>query len=221
MPPRTSQNAAVRSTEGARGGTVSRRRGRPFGSKNKPKSLVPLDVADKLLLPLRDQLPPEHYEYIRGVVKDGKAVSTKKELQTLILLLSRNLWGALVDEMRPPQEPDNLDDALELVKEAGTTKPNQVFRRDVTERLKVLNSLLGLLYQVEKREEEKPDGREPLLTVYGARGLDRSRVAVLVGVQPSPSAGDVDGTGWSPDEARNVSGELPERPLELSSGEQE
>lgn len=190
---RREQNAAPRATEKARPGAKNRGsggveqargRGRPAGAKNKPKSLVPAELAETLLLSMKDQLPAEHFDYVRGVIKDGKAVSTKRELQTLILLLSRNLWAALIDEMRPPEAPDNLDDAIEMVKETGKTEPKQVFRRDVTERLKVLNSLLGLLHQIEVKEEEKKDGPEPLLAIFAQRGLDRSRLAVLVGVQP-------------------------------------
>lgn len=188
MPPASSQNAKPRATEGPRDtGAVSKgkgantgRRGRPPGAKNKPKSILPAEIAEGMLLAMEGQLPPEHFEYIRGVVKGGKAVSTKLELQTLIVLLSRNLWGALLDEMRPPAEPENLDDAIELVKETGDTHPKQVFRRDVTERLKVLNSLLSLLNQIEKRDEEnKTDGDAPILKIWAQRGM-QTRVAVLV-----------------------------------------
>jgi hypothetical protein len=129
---------------------------------------------------MRDQLPKEHFEYVKGVVKDGKAVSTKNELQTLILLLSRNLWGALIDEMRPPAAPENFDEAIDLVKETGELKPKQVFRKDVTERLKVLTSLLNLLHQIEKKEDdEKDQGEDPLVKIWAARGME-GRVAVLI-----------------------------------------
>lgn len=193
------QNAVTRTTEGPRdSGAVSKgkgattgKRGRPAGSTNKPKSLVPKDIADTMLLAMRDQLPPEHYEYVKGVVKDGKAVSTKTELQTLILLLSRNLWAALVDEMNPAPEPENLDDAIELIKDTGTTAPKQVFRRDVTERLKVLNSLLSLLNQIEKRDEDrKVDGENPLIKIWAARGM-QARVAVVINTLPELPAGEV------------------------------
>ena len=196
----------------------------------------------------------------KGVVKDGKAVSSKNELQTLILLLSRNLWAALIDEMRPP-EPDSFEDAVEFLQTTGrlhdggqalvkareriierdygidgpicgrcgegfdlslnglhpdgltvghivpvarggsdddsNLRPEHrrcnlavqerrpqpaapVFRRDVTDRLKVLSSLLNLLHQIEKKEDdEKDQGDNPLVKIWASRGM-QGRVAVLI-----------------------------------------
>lgn len=200
MPPVSSQNATVRSTEGPRDtGAVSKgkgaaRRGRPPGAKNKPKSILPAEIAEGMLLALDGQLPEEHAAYIRGVIKGKQAVSTKLELQTLIVLLSRNLWSALLEEMRPVDAPDNLDDAIEMVKETGDIAPKQVFRRDVTERLKVLNSLLSLLNQIEKRDEEnKTDGEAPILKIWAERGM-KTRVAVLVEPETPQLPASVEGT---------------------------
>lgn len=189
------QNATPRTTEGPRQGPVSRGKGastgnrgpgRPKGAKNKPKGLLPADIAQGMLLALEGQIPQEQVDYINGVIKGKQAVSTKLELQTLIVLLSRNLWGALLEEMRPTSEPESLEDAIELVKETGDAKPKVLFRRDVTERLKVLNSLLSLLNQIEKRDEEaKTDGENPLIKIWAQRGM-QTRVAVLV--EPSVPA---------------------------------
>lgn len=174
------QNAPIRTTEGSREGAVSRgKRGRPAGSTNKPKSLVPKEVASEMLLAMKDQLPPDQFEYLRGVIQQGKAISTKTELDTLILLLSRNLYPALVGEMK-------AEDPLEEPK----------FRRDVTERLKVLNSLLGLRNQIDKRDDTQVDGSEPLLRIYANRGIDPDRLRVLIGYgaeQPRV----VDGTAYA------------------------
>jgi hypothetical protein len=194
MPPASSQNAKARATEGPRDtGAVSKgkgattgRRGRPPGSPNKPKGLITQDIANGMLLAMEGQVPAEHMTYLKGVVTGKQAVSTKLELQTLIVLLSRNLWGALLDEMRPVEAPDNLEDAIEMVELTGEAAPKQVFRRDVTERLKVLNSLLSLLNQIEKRDEEnKTDGENPLIKIWAARGL-QGRVAVLINPEPQP-----------------------------------
>lgn len=193
------KQTADRATEGPRDtGAVSKgkgattgRRGRPPGSPNKPKGLIPQDIANGMLLAMEGQIPPEHMAYLQAVVKGKQAVSTKLELQTLIVLLSRNLWAALLDEMRPPTEPDNIEDAIEMVKETGELKPKQVFRRDVTERLKVLNSLLSLLNQIERRDEEnKTDGDSPLIKIWAARGM-QARVAVVVDAAPQLPAGEV------------------------------
>jgi len=166
----TEQNAGARSTEGSREGAVSRgKRGRPQGSSNKPKSLVPKELANEMLLAMKDQLPPEHFEYMRGVILQGKTISTKSELDTLVLLLSRNLYPALVGEMKQ-------DDPLEEPK----------FRKDVTERLKVLNSLLGLRNQIDKRDDNVDDGSEPLLRIYANRGIDPDRLRILIGYSEQP-----------------------------------
>ena len=148
-----------------------------------------------MLLALEGQLPDDHAAYIKGVIKGKQAVSTKLELQTLIVLLSRNLWAALIEEMKPPAPPDTIEEALELVGETGELEPKQRFRRDVTERLKVLNSLLSLLNQIEKRDEDKkPDAESPLLTIWAQRGM-KTRVAVLVEPEtPSLPAKTVEGT---------------------------
>jgi hypothetical protein len=178
-------------------------------------------MAAGILLAMKDQVPPEHYEYLKGVIKDGKTVSTKSELDTLILLLGRNLWAALIDEMRPPTPPENIEDAMEMVKDTGDTAPKQWFRRDVTERLKALTSLLTLRANIEKRDEGKPpDGSDLIITIADRRGFDAGRLAVLVGNVPGSDPRIVDGVGRGPDEARTVSGSLAERPLGLPSGEQ-
>src|SRR5688500_14802087 len=92
--------AAKRGTEGSRPG----KRGRPPGSLNKSRSLVPQNVGKKLLQHMQEQLSPEQFEYLKGVVKDGKPIQTKDEIDTLIALLSRNLYPALIAEMLPPAE---------------------------------------------------------------------------------------------------------------------
>lgn len=139
---------------------------------NKPRSLVPVDLANEMLLTMKDQLPPEHFAYLKSVIKDGKAISTKQELDTLILLLSRNLYPALIHETAPV-----------LDEEGNETGP--AFRKDVTERLKVLNSLLSLRNQVERREEQ-PEGESPILKLWASRSME-GRVAILVN-SPEPLA---------------------------------
>jgi hypothetical protein len=88
----------------------------------------------------------------------------------------------------------------------GTVK-KVVFRRDVTERLKVLNSLLGLRHQVEKNKDEGKDGEQPLVKIVADRNLlANGRLGILVGSVPGSVAGNSDGTGWGSLPARTVSG---------------
>ncbi|HSE45301.1 MAG TPA: hypothetical protein VLA89_08215 [Gemmatimonadales bacterium] len=200
MPTRT---PAQRQTEGTRAGAVSRGdkgnrgRGRPLGSKNKPKGLIPQPVAEDLLKALQPVLPPGQLTYLREVIK-GSGIDTKRELDTLILLLNRNLWPALVAEATPEMPDDEVEDELEPQPHGGSLKRQHqtpVFRKDVTERLKVLNSLLSLRAQLDKREAEADDDTEqPLLRIFADRSIS-DRVGVLVGVQSPGVLGDTDGTG--------------------------
>lgn len=211
-PRHANSRTGLRSTEGSKKtGAVSRTRnlsgekrgrGRPLGSKNKSKSLVPTELAEQLLIKFEGQIPPEHFEYLKKVVKGGEAVSTERELDILILLLGRNLHPALVEEMNGQEEVDIDPETGEVL---GTVN-KVVFRRDVTERLKVLNSLLGLRHQVEKNKEPEKDGEQPLLKIVADRELlAGGRLGILVGGVPGSVAGNADNAGWGAIPARTVS----------------
>lgn len=170
---------AVRSTEGTKstenasraGRRGQRGPGRPKGSTNKPKSLVPKELASELLLIMKDQLPAEHFEYMKSVIKDGGAISTKQELDTMLLLLGRNLYPFLVMETQK-QTKTNPETG-----EEEEIEPH--FRKDVTERLKVWKSLLDTRAQIEKNEKPEDDGESPVLKLWASRGM-QGRVAILM-----------------------------------------
>lgn len=208
----------VRPTEGSqKTGAVSRTRnlsgekrgrGRPSGSKNKPKSLIPTELADSILLQMEGAIPAEHYDYLKGVIKRGDAISTKRELDVLILLLNRNIWPALMAETKTGEDFDDdpTDDADLKKKYDGP-----IFRKDVTERLKVLSSLLNLRNQIDKNEDSGKDGEQPLIKIVADRNLlAGGRIAVLVGGVPDRVVGDSDGTGRPALPPRTVSSPLPE-----------
>jgi hypothetical protein len=160
-----------------------------------------------MLIRFEGQIPPEHYEYLRKVVKGGEAVSTERELDILILLLGRNLHPALIEEMNGQTEIDLDPDTGEVL---GTVN-KVVFRKDVTERLKVLNSLLGLRHQVEKTKDDGKDGEQPLLKIVADRNLlEGGRLGILVGGVSGPMAGNLDNLGRSALPPRAVSSPLPE-----------
>lgn len=195
------QTGAVARTRNLSG--EKRSRGRPAGSRNKPKSLVPVELADELLLKMKDTLPPEHFDYLKGVIKRGDAIAAEKELDILIVLLGRNLHPALIEETHNvPSDPEDPESG-------GVT----VFRKDVTERLKVLNSLLSLRHQMEKSKDEAKDGKQPLLTIVADRNLlDGGRMGILLGGVPGAMAGNPDGVGRPAVPPRTVSSPLSERP---------
>jgi hypothetical protein len=189
----------AKSTEGPRPG----KRGRPKGSKNKPKGLVPSEVTEEWLPVLQKQLSPESFQYVEGVLKKGKPIETKRELDVMIAMLARNLIAAISQETMG-------------LAEYG-------FRKDITERLKILNSMLTLRHQIEKASDDgnKP-GESVLLKLVGDRKLlDGRRLGVLVGDATGSVAGDADGVGRETVRVGAVPSPVPERPLLSTGGEQE
>lgn len=193
-------SASVRTTEGSRPG----KRGRPAGSKNKSKSLVPEQVGQRLLEHMQMQLSPDQFEYLKGVVKDGKPIQTKDEIDTLIALLSRNLYPALIHEMLPSEE-------------GGL---GGIYRKDVTDRLKIVQGLLNLRHQIDKRDEPDTDKSDTILTITGRRGFNVERLGILVGRQPDRLDGSADGPRRIAYDAGTVPDTVSERQINVSRSEQ-
>jgi hypothetical protein len=190
----------VRSTEGSRPG----KRGRPLGSKNKSKTVIPTAVGNQLLRHMQEQLSPEQFEYLKGVVHDGKPIETKSEIDTLIALLSRGLYPALIGEITATGE-DGEQAAL---------------RKDVTDRLKIVQGLLNLRNQIDKRDEPEPDKSDTILTITAKRGFNLERLGVLVGQRTDRVDGGADGVGGESDIIRALPDSFSERPQHVPSGEQ-
>lgn len=181
-------------------------RGRPKGSKNKPKGLVPAELTEKMLPLLQKQLSPESFDYIEGVLKRGKPIETKRELDVMIAMLARNLMPAMVHETLP-------------VDEGGLG--GLQYRKDVTERLKILNSMLTLRRQIEKEQDDSDKPANSVLVKLVGERLDNARVGILVGIQPGAVAGDADRAGRQADTIRAVPDQVSERPLLGTGGKQE
>jgi hypothetical protein len=242
QPSKRIQNAGPRGTEGVKPGqemplsqrerglsitAPKRGRGRPKGSPNKPKGLMPKEVMNDLLPQLREMLPPEKFEYLKGVVKDGKPVSSRAEMEILILLVGRNLYPALLLEssttnktVKPVNEffEDGEDDTPEVI--AEPEEKAIYFRKDVTERLKVLQGLLASYEKIERADEDKDSGSDTILKLTVKRGFDSDRILKLVGGQSRSVAGNADGVEGFPDDVGDVSDQVVERPFLLSGGEQ-
>lgn len=218
---RNDESPAQRSTEGSKSSasrekgpqTAARRRGRPPGSRNKPKSLIPAELALDILSVMRERLPDDHYRYMEAVIKKGEAISTTKELDVLITLVRASVMPYLAMEAMPRVQTD-IDGDPVLDEEGNPKTYFPGINRDATDRLKLLNSLLSLKDSVERRkaDEDDPDAQPLIVKLAGARGLlaDGGRLALLVG-GPGGLAGDADGTGRRALPARTVSGEVPER----------
>jgi hypothetical protein len=196
--------------------------GRPKGAKNKPKSLLPPEIANEILLRMRDMLPPEHFEYMKGVVKEGKAISTETELDALILLLTRNLMPALVAETFKPKKKKSAFADMDDVEASDDDDSDDMpaFRKDVTERLKVVTSLLSLKNQVTKGKNEPVDKDDQIIKIVAGRGIDLSRTRFLLGYEPGDVARSPDIAERRTYEIGAVSGEVLERQEPIQAREQ-
>lgn len=192
--------APKRTTEGSRPG----KRGRPKGSRNRAKSLLGRELATKLMEHMQDQLSPEQFEYLKGVVRDGKQIETKNEIDTLITLLTRNLYPAIMQEMMPEEEGG-----------LGGT-----YRKDVTDRLKLVREFLTLRHSIDKNESPEDDKPNTILTITAKRGLDIGRLGLLVNSESDSVGRSPDGDRRITHEVGAVSDQLPERPLLVSDSEQ-
>jgi hypothetical protein len=153
---------------------------------------------------MQEQLSPEQFDYLKGVIRDGKPIQTKDEIDTLIALLSRNLYPALIAEMLPPEE-------------GGL---GGVYRKDVTDRLKIVQGLLNLRHQIDKNDEPDNTKSDTILTITTKRGFNPERLGILIGQQSVSVERSPDGVGGRADEVRALPDSLSERPLDDEGSEQ-
>lgn len=203
-----------------RASETRRGRGRPPGSKNKAKSVFPAEVASEVLLAMKDVVRPEDFEYMKGVIKDGKAVMTEKEVDIIILMMTRALLPAMVHEQRPFVKGNLPDDIAAEV--GGNQSIEPEFRKDVTERLKLLATFLNIKQNIEKgkRDEGSDTKEKPILNIFLRSGLDAGRLGILIGALPNNLGASTSPVGGGPDMAGTVSDQFPERPLLLPYSEQ-
>lgn len=225
------KNSAVhRSSEGHRldGGEMRtykstetiRSRGRPAGSKNKDKGIVPREVANEILDKLKPVLPEEHYDYMRGVIVQGKKINIERELDVIIMLLNRQLIPAIIVE----SEGDALDIDPEIASELKinqTSLKMPAFSKGVSERLKVVQSFMDMKLRMERQKDDsKQDKDQPILTVFAKRGIDIERLGIIASAVPGSVGGSIDISERGADGARTVSDTLPERQIAQSSSGQ-
>lgn len=226
------QEAAPRDTEGKRtkGNAIKtanthseRKRGRPKGSKNKPKALIPKEVANDLLGVVKQTLPPELYDEMKQAVKSGKNISTINEARILMKLMGPPVWQRLIEEVQPKAQPI-IDIDPDMADEIGPlpSEDNAGFDKDLNERLKVLINLMQFVAKLEQQENDQSDNTEkPILEIVARRGIDSERIKFLVGVESGNVGGDSDGTGRTEGGIRAISDSVPERQIHISDSEQE
>lgn len=192
--------------------------GRPKGSKNSPKGLIPAELADKFLDSVRPLLPEQHYQEMRLAVKEGKAISTVTEAKIMLKLLGPSLMRRLINEYDPLKGMDQ-----EVAEELGISTDESEFKKDTNDRLKVWMDLLKLVHQMESAENaaEGHSKKKPLTEITIKRGLDGSRLALLVGIESGNVGRDADGTGRETITIRTLSDSLSERQEPVQDSVQE
>jgi len=203
------QPAKARETEGivrgaaktVKAGETAKQRGRPKGSKNKVKALMTNEFHRKL----KGERTPADYAYLENVVKNGARIDVLKEITIMFAVLGRNILPMMLEEMQADEETGD-----------------KYFRKDVTERLKVWQSLGNTIHQIEKGSDEGTSDREkPILKVFENRGIDAGRLRILIGIESDSMGISVDGVGGEQVRLGAVPDQLPERPLDVSDSEQE
>jgi hypothetical protein len=220
--------AVARSTEGHRpdegemrhhkSSQTVKARGRPTGSKNKDKGIIPSEVAGEILDRLKPMLPEEHYEYMRGVLSKGKKIDIERELDVIIMLLNRQLVPALIMESNGESSDQDQEIKAEL---SDSILKMPAFSKSVSERLKVVQSFMEMKLRLERhKDESKQDKDQPILTVFAKRGIDINRLGIIASAVPGSMGGGADDAERGANGPRAVSDTVPQRQLsEQSSGQ--
>ncbi len=204
-------------------GERKRGRGRPPGSRSKPKALIERETATEILGLMKDMLPPEHFAEMRDAIRKGKNISTIHEAKILMKLMGPPVWVRLAREAQPREVEVEQEFDDELIQEIGASpKPKvQSFDKDLTERVKVLMGLIQLVDRMEKDDEGTNPSEKPIIEVFAGRGITGVRFTELAGQQRSVVGRDFDGTGGEGSEVRAIPDKVPERLIDVSYSEQE
>lgn len=178
----------------------ARRRGRPPGSKNKPKTVISKDQLDKFRAKVGQYLPAVDLEYVTTILEGTSRPELSRDLDIFLALQLKALYPQLADEI-----------------EQGK------LTREATQRSSIVKELLALRFQMEKQEKGDPVGNQYtfIQNVFDSR-LPPERLAALVGTGllgpglpevparqlPERLSGSVDDDEEGADEARAVSGEV-------------
>lgn len=179
-----------------------RKRGRPPGSKNKPKTVISVAALKELTEKIGPYVPKDDMEYLSGILEGTVKPDLERDIDVLLALQLKALLPQLAEEIRSGQ-----------------------LSREATQRSSTIKELLALRVQREKRAtpDEQPNTVAFIQNVFNARDFDASHLANLLGVGPEGAgmgtgelprlvAGDVYRDEGLADEAGAVPDEVPERP---------
>lgn len=210
-----------RSTEGVNRDAASvikatetkRQRGRPKGSKNKSKPLITKEMQDAMLERLLPAVAGDtaHASYLKGVIKEGKPVEIVRELDTLILLLRQQMVSSLLSEIEGKQLPEGIEDPI--ANESDIKVPE--LRKEVTERLKVLLSMIEIKMRHERANDDANNPDNPVAAIFLRRGLAGDRLRIAFEHQSGDLGGSPNDTERPADDVGEVPVALLERPIAL------
>ena len=198
-----------------------RARGRPKGSRNQPKALIPKDLANEFLGVVKDLLPAEYYDEMKAAIRTGKNISTLSEAKILLKLMGPPIWMRLIQESKqkpavPTFDPD-LADEIGAEPASGV----QPFDKDLNERLKVMIQMMQFVDKLEKNDEATNSDTKPILEIFARRGINAARIDFVTNPEPRLVGGNSDGIGRESVEFRAIPSEIPERQIDVQDNEQE
>lgn len=148
---------------------ATRKRGRPPGSKNKPKTVISVAALKELTEKIGPYVPKEDMEYLSGILEGTLKPDLERDIDVLLALQLKALLPQLADEIRTGQ-----------------------LSREATQRSSTVKELLALRVQREKRAttDDQPNSVAFIQNVFQSRDFDAGHLASLLGVGPQ-----VDGVG--------------------------
>lgn len=181
-----SEQKLIRKSDGAI------RRGRPPGSKNRPKPFTTAVAISSLKEKIGAFLPAEDMDYLVNILDGGDSPVLQKDLDIFLALQLKALLPQLAEEIKTGQ-----------------------LTREATQRSSTVKELLALRFQMEKQKDgdDKPNSYTFIQNIFESRGIDSDRVAALLArpvggsseEQPSPVARTLHGDEGRTDEAGAVS----------------
>lgn len=167
------------------------RYGRPRGRRNLKPSM------QKFLDSVEGVVGPEDREYLTKVLGGTEKPILERDIDIFLSVQLKALLPVLAQEVEEGR----------LSKEAS-------------QRSSVVKELLTLRFQMEKAKgnDEQQNPTTYIQQIFISRGIDPGRLALLAGDKPVSVSGNADAYEAEADEAGNISGQFPQRPLALSGG---
>lgn len=169
----------------------ARKRGRPPGSKNKPK--VGIDDIKSIQESIGPYLPQEDLSYLVDALEGRATPELERDVDIFLSLQLKALLPILADEIRTKQ-----------------------LSREATSRSGTVKELLAIRLQMEKMKagNDGTDEKSLITNIFIARGIDPSRIAALTGATPRALPERVSGSPDGNEQEADETGNVPDEPAE-------